>query len=674
MLRLRFFAQSAFIAFTLCNPPEQAWAQPKKVEYRDIQNLVKQKSQIEDRIADLQRRIDEAMGEKTYCTSEERQADIRNLRNLQREAAALGKEYGDFKSGFIKLASNPAAGPHLDEAGVHPDDRKYWADDDKAVATLRQSALAKANRVENAPIVDCSEKKTSTTPSPAVEQPSGTMLPPEKKKDNTPKPISPPPPIVNGPTAPLGGPLPTGCTEKERTERRLRIQDEILRLERELIPIDGTKPEGRARQLQLRSEIDRLAGLLNSDCPPLLPNESSIGPAANPQPQPAPEKEKPAKVTPTTGSHTSSLSPAKQEFDTIELGLSGLMVAFAYSGGCDQQQLQKYIAGLESYQTRARALAAAVAAADVGGYSMVNADRVQKLIEHLQRHIDEAKEVGAVDCPAGVKFQMSPWDGKIIAVLNRDRAEVGAQPLHWDPVLAAHAKTYANELARTGQLQHASRESRGIERENLGTGRIGSSPDSIISNQWSSEKRNFIAGYYPNVARDGNWQNVSHHTQDVWPTTTDVGCGWSIGSGLEWVVCRFSPGGNKDGQPVGYRDPATYSGGPLDFNPTYSPVLKKNRPVNPDKLDFGDEAVAEWKNFEFARNRCTMQGIGSSIEKLKYYSQAAHEHSVEERTKGDRVAADLYGAMAKQLDERITDAEAYRAACERDPYRYQERG
>jgi hypothetical protein len=33
-----------------------------------------------------------------------------------------------------------------------------------------------------------------------------------------------------------------------------------------------------------------------------------------------------------------------------------------------------------------------------------------------------------------------------------------------------------------------------------------------------------------------------------------------------------------------------------------------------------------------------------------------------------------YAAMAKQLDERITDAEAYRNACERYPYRYPERG
>ena len=74
-----------------------------------------------------------------------------------------------------------------------------------------------------------------------------------------------------GPTAPLGGPLPGGCTDKERHDAILRLQEEILRVEEELIPIDGTKPEGRARHLQLMAEIKRLQGLLGLDCPPLLP-------------------------------------------------------------------------------------------------------------------------------------------------------------------------------------------------------------------------------------------------------------------------------------------------------------------------------------------------------------------------------------------------------------------
>ena len=69
---------------------------------------------------------------------------------------------------------------------------------------------------------------------------------------------------------------------------------------------------------------------------------------------------------------------------------------------------------------------------------------------------------------------------------------------------------------------------------------------------WTTEKRDFVAGFYPNVARDGDWRNVSHYTQMIWPTTTDIGCGYAEGGGYGWLVCRYSPGGNKDGKPVGY--------------------------------------------------------------------------------------------------------------------------
>jgi hypothetical protein len=384
--------------------------------------------------------------------------------------------------------------------------------------------------------------------------------------------------------------------------------------------------------------------------------------------------------TTQTGPYTGGLSPlnptpeartAKQEYDAITAGWGGLGYAFAASDGCDQQQLQRYIAGLEDLARRARALAPL--AREAGEFSTVNADQAQKLAETLQRHIDEAKQFASVDCPAGVRFKMNPWDGKILAIHNQERAAVGAQPLHWDPVLAAHANSYAQELARTGQLTHASREGRGIERENLGQGRMGWSPDQIIANEWTSEKSHFRAGIFPNIC-DGDWSICAHYSQEIWPKTTDLGCGYAVGRGFSWLVCRYSPGGNKDNQPVGYRDPSTYLGGPLVFNPTYSPILKAMRPVNPDKLEFGDETVAEWRNFENARARCSVPGMSFAIDKLKYYSQAAHEHSAEEHMKGNELASGSYDAMARQIDERVQDASLYRDACARNPYQYPERG
>jgi hypothetical protein len=68
---------------------------------------------------------------------------------------------------------------------------------------------------------------------------------------------------------------------------------------------------------------------------------------------------------------------------------------------------------------------------------------------------------------------------------------------------------------------------------------------------WTIEKRDFTPGYFPNVARDGDWLNVAHYRQMIWPTTTDIGCGTGTGGGYGRLVCRYSPGGNKDGKPVG---------------------------------------------------------------------------------------------------------------------------
>lgn len=683
MLRLRRCAQAVLAAVLLCIASGPACGQPDTDEYQHIQNLLSQKRDIDAHIVDLQNRIDEASAYSTYCSAEERQADLRNLRALQAEAYALRKQYADFKYGFQNLSITPGAGRALAQAGVHPDDRLFWAGDDSAVQKLRDSALKKADQVDNARIVNCEGPKTTEPKSPPV-----TETPPA----TTPPPSSPPAPPVKkppsatpqeqpglGPNVPLG-PRP-GCTDKERHDAILRLQEELLRLQQELIPIDGTTPKGRARQLELIKEIDRLKKLMELDCPPLLP------PLQQPPPPPKQAVPTPPRVGRNVGgtqreSYAGGPSPrevaeakdAKQEYDAITAGVGGLGFAFYYAGernGCDLQQMQAYIAKLEEFKARARALAEA--SKEAGAYSSLDPARAQQLADHIQRHIDEARQVSTVDCPAGVRFKMSPWDGKILAIINRDRAAVGVQPLHWDPVLAAHADSYAQQLARLGQLVHAAREGRGIERENLGQGRAGETPDRIVEREWSSEQRYFRAGYFPNIC-EGDWTKCSHHSQDIWPTTTDIGCGYANGGGFVWVDCRFSPGGNKDNQPVGYRDPSTYRGGPLVFDPRYLPELRRMQTVNPDKLEFGDEAVAEWRNFENARARCNAAGMTAAIDKLKYYAQAAHEHSAEEHMKGNEPASGIYDSMARQIDDRVGDASLYRDACARNPYAYQERG
>ena len=100
--------------------------------------------------------------------------------------------------------------------------------------------------------------------------------------------------------------------------------------------------------------------------------------------------------------------------------------------------------------------------------------------------------------------------------------------------------------------QIAPREGRGVERENLSGGSPGWTPGQMMA-VWLTEKRNFVAGIFPNVTRTGDWMDIAHYSQIIWPTTTDLGCGVATGSGRQWLVCRYSPGGNKDGKPVGQR-------------------------------------------------------------------------------------------------------------------------
>jgi hypothetical protein len=159
----------------------------------------------------------------------------------------------------------------------------------------------------------------------------------------------------------------------------------------------------------------------------------------------------------------------------------------------------------------------------------------------------------AAPAPSEVAYHPDSFATRVLTIHNVERAEVGSPPLEWNQQLATDAAVYATQLARTGELVHAPREGRGTERENLLRTPIGYTPDQMM-NIWVSEKRYFHPGIFPNVCT-GDWSQCAHYTQMIWPTTIELGCGMAPGGGFNWLVCRYSPGGNKDGEPVGQ---ATY--------------------------------------------------------------------------------------------------------------------
>lgn len=182
--------------------------------------------------------------------------------------------------------------------------------------------------------------------------------------------------------------------------------------------------------------------------------------------------------------------------------------------------------------------------------------KLLKEINDLKKRL--ASSGGGASPPAksssGVSYEGDPFAMRILNVHNAERAAFGAQPLEWSPALAANARGHAEEMARTGRLAHASRAGRGDERENVNQGMIGWNTDRMMAN-WLRERTNFVPGAFPNVSRTGRWDDVGHFSQIIWPTTEEVGCGLAAGNGFQWLVCRYSPGGNRDGKTVGVPPP-----------------------------------------------------------------------------------------------------------------------
>lgn len=153
---------------------------------------------------------------------------------------------------------------------------------------------------------------------------------------------------------------------------------------------------------------------------------------------------------------------------------------------------------------------------------------------------------------ANVEFQrLGDAEHVILGLHNRERARFGSPPLQWDPYLAAEAKNWAARVAARGRLFHSRHRDRPGQGENMWMGTRGYFSARTMVSQWASERRHFRPGSVGNFSRTGQFRDVGHYTQMVWPTTTRVGCG--IASSAQWdvLVCRYTPAGNVTGVQIG---------------------------------------------------------------------------------------------------------------------------
>jgi hypothetical protein len=145
----------------------------------------------------------------------------------------------------------------------------------------------------------------------------------------------------------------------------------------------------------------------------------------------------------------------------------------------------------------------------------------------------------------------SLFPARIIAAHNGERAAAGAPALVWDNDLGTAAAAYAQQMAFTGRFEHSDRKARHGIGENLWMGTHGAYTIEAMVGAWASERRYFYPGIFPNNARTGNWIDVGHYTQMIWPTTQRVGCALASTARTDYLVCRYAPAGNIDGRWVG---------------------------------------------------------------------------------------------------------------------------
>ncbi len=137
-----------------------------------------------------------------------------------------------------------------------------------------------------------------------------------------------------------------------------------------------------------------------------------------------------------------------------------------------------------------------------------------------------------------------------LAAHNSARSAAGVMPLQWDRNLGSEAARYALQLAITDMFAHSSSSVRKNVGENLWMGTRGAFRVNAMVGSWVSEGSHFRPGTFPAVSRTGNWRDVGHYTQVVWPGTSRVGCALAANARNEYLVCRYWPAGNVHGVAV----------------------------------------------------------------------------------------------------------------------------
>lgn len=149
---------------------------------------------------------------------------------------------------------------------------------------------------------------------------------------------------------------------------------------------------------------------------------------------------------------------------------------------------------------------------------------------------------GRADSPPANGFA-----ARLLDAHNRERDRLRIPRLVWSQRLASQAQAWAVSLARRNVMEHASYEVRGGAGENLWMGAAGYFSAEDMIGGFIAERDQFKPGPFPDNSRTGDWKDVGHYTQLIWPGTQEVGCAVTKGETYDFLVCRYWPAGNTVG-------------------------------------------------------------------------------------------------------------------------------
>ncbi|HEX8239049.1 MAG TPA: CAP domain-containing protein [Allosphingosinicella sp.] len=145
--------------------------------------------------------------------------------------------------------------------------------------------------------------------------------------------------------------------------------------------------------------------------------------------------------------------------------------------------------------------------------------------------------------------RLTSLDQRLLAAHNRERSAAGIAALAWDPELAQEAAAWGEQLAASGEFEHApDNGEEDPQGENLWAGTPGAyAPEEMVGG-WIEEKKYFRPGRFPDNSRTGDFADVGHYTQLMWRESDRVGCALARGAEEEVLVCRYRTAGNVVGE------------------------------------------------------------------------------------------------------------------------------